>query len=345
MLIVCFIYLFQDILTTTNIQDNDLLHLITKYFETNRNSIIPPSTQTIKLGVNYKFSEKLSTKFVSICTESLNDYFNKRSPFLTLNTMKNNENNESIQAEITDAVQIYSSKFIELFNKINHLVLDEEQHQQGVTKSNVIDHVELRGNFVDLSRKYLKQSKDGNTLCKILETLYSPVVENPEPPQSETKSSEQVQTLFPLSNKSTSLVSLMNPKRITLRGHGRGGRNLFGARLNDPFRSRPPNTSRPPSMHVDDFVALELRQDPKSGGSRSSGGGHGGLHLISGSSSSSTYGGGGGSKHGDYSLRKKTSHHGTLLHGHHNQSSSSYSKGLLSLTNSSNSSLSHYKSQ
>ncbi|KAJ6219358.1 hypothetical protein RDWZM_005170 [Blomia tropicalis] len=337
--------LLKDILTTTNIQDNDLLHLITKYFETNRNSIIPPSTQTIKLGVNYKFSEKLSTKFVSICTESLNDYFNKRSPFLTLNTMKNNENNESIQAEITDAVQIYSSKFIELFNKINHLVLDEEQHQQGVTKSNVIDHVELRGNFVDLSRKYLKQSKDGNTLCKILETLYSPVVENPEPPQSETKSSEQVQTLFPLSNKSTSLVSLMNPKRITLRGHGRGGRNLFGARLNDPFRSRPPNTSRPPSMHVDDFVALELRQDPKSGGSRSSGGGHGGLHLISGSSSSSTYGGGGGSKHGDYSLRKKTSHHGTLLHGHHNQSSSSYSKGLLSLTNSSNSSLSHYKSQ
>ena len=26
----------------------------------------------------------------------------------------------------------------------------------------------------------------------------------------------------------------------------------------DPFRSRPPNTSRPPSLHVDDFVALEI---------------------------------------------------------------------------------------
>ena len=25
----------------------------------------------------------------------------------------------------------------------------------------------------------------------------------------------------------------------------------------DPFRCRPPNTSRPPSLHVDDFVALE----------------------------------------------------------------------------------------
>ncbi|OQR66497.1 protein virilizer-like, partial [Tropilaelaps mercedesae] len=29
------------------------------------------------------------------------------------------------------------------------------------------------------------------------------------------------------------------------------------SRANDPFRSRPPNTSRPPSMHVDDFVAME----------------------------------------------------------------------------------------
>lgn len=25
----------------------------------------------------------------------------------------------------------------------------------------------------------------------------------------------------------------------------------------DAFRSRPPNTSRPPSLHVDDFLALE----------------------------------------------------------------------------------------
>lgn len=37
------------------------------------------------------------------------------------------------------------------------------------------------------------------------------------------------------------------------------------SRANDPFRSRPPNTSRPPSMHVDDFVAME-----SSGSSRNS---------------------------------------------------------------------------
>ncbi|XP_057328468.1 protein virilizer [Microplitis mediator] len=35
---------------------------------------------------------------------------------------------------------------------------------------------------------------------------------------------------------------------LTSGGVGRGA---------DPFRSRPPNTSRPPSLHVDDFVALE----------------------------------------------------------------------------------------
>lgn len=37
------------------------------------------------------------------------------------------------------------------------------------------------------------------------------------------------------------------------RGFGRPGVNS----RNDPFRSRAPNTSRPPSLHVDDFVALE----------------------------------------------------------------------------------------
>ena len=30
--------------------------------------------------------------------------------------------------------------------------------------------------------------------------------------------------------------------------------------MNDLFRSRKQNTSRPPSMHVDDFVAMEQHQ-------------------------------------------------------------------------------------
>ena len=38
------------------------------------------------------------------------------------------------------------------------------------------------------------------------------------------------------------------------RGFGRGSGNM---NRSDPFRLRAPNTSRPPSMHVDDFVKME----------------------------------------------------------------------------------------
>lgn len=37
---------------------------------------------------------------------------------------------------------------------------------------------------------------------------------------------------------------------------GRGFPRMAPQR-SDLFRSRPPNTSRPPSLHVDDFIALE----------------------------------------------------------------------------------------
>ncbi|XP_059840849.1 protein virilizer homolog isoform X1 [Hypanus sabinus] len=48
------------------------------------------------------------------------------------------------------------------------------------------------------------------------------------------------------------------------RGRGRGG---FGpnCRPHDIFRQRKQNTSRPPSMHVDDFVAAECKDVPSSG--------------------------------------------------------------------------------
>lgn len=39
-----------------------------------------------------------------------------------------------------------------------------------------------------------------------------------------------------------------------MRGRGIG---RAATQRGDLFRSRPPNTSRPPSLHVDDFVALE----------------------------------------------------------------------------------------
>jgi hypothetical protein len=45
---------------------------------------------------------------------------------------------------------------------------------------------------------------------------------------------------------------------------GRGIARGLAAQANrhhDNFRSRPPNTSRPPSMHVDDFMKLEQKSD------------------------------------------------------------------------------------
>ena len=39
------------------------------------------------------------------------------------------------------------------------------------------------------------------------------------------------------------------------RGFGRG----MSTNRGDMFRSRPPNTSRPPSMHVDDYIKMEMQ--------------------------------------------------------------------------------------
>ncbi len=47
-------------------------------------------------------------------------------------------------------------------------------------------------------------------------------------------------------------------------GGGSRGFQRSGQRL-DAFRSRPPNTSRPPSLHVDDFLVLQSRGQQPTG--------------------------------------------------------------------------------
>ena len=42
-----------------------------------------------------------------------------------------------------------------------------------------------------------------------------------------------------------------------MRGRGIMAQGMMQRGGHDLFRSRPPNTSRPPSMHVDDFVKME----------------------------------------------------------------------------------------
>jgi protein virilizer len=46
---------------------------------------------------------------------------------------------------------------------------------------------------------------------------------------------------------------------LTVAPRGRGFSRAATIR-GDIFRSRPPNTSRPPSLHVDDFLAMESGQ-------------------------------------------------------------------------------------
>ncbi|ESO87799.1 hypothetical protein LOTGIDRAFT_234825 [Lottia gigantea] len=48
-----------------------------------------------------------------------------------------------------------------------------------------------------------------------------------------------------------------------MRGRGIMHGLVSSGRPNDPFRSRPANTSRPPSMHVDDFIKMEKHQGPE----------------------------------------------------------------------------------
>ena len=54
---------------------------------------------------------------------------------------------------------------------------------------------------------------------------------------------------------STARDKSSKPYVAPMRGRGFGRPGVNGR--NDPFRSRAPNTSRPPSLHVDDFVAME----------------------------------------------------------------------------------------
>merc|ERR1719495_1706001 len=50
-------------------------------------------------------------------------------------------------------------------------------------------------------------------------------------------------------------------RNVSIRGRG-FSRSSFRP---DPFRARPPNTSRPPSLHVDDFLVLELKGQQPTG--------------------------------------------------------------------------------
>ena len=63
-----------------------------------------------------------------------------------------------------------------------------------------------------------------------------------------------------LQNKNI-ISAFKDGKNVNLRGRG-FARTTFKS---DQFRTRPPNTSRPPSLHVDDFLVLELKGQQPTG--------------------------------------------------------------------------------
>lgn len=104
--------------------------------------------------------------------------------------------------------------------------------------------------LTELTKKYVSDSQF-NVRNRLL-VLYK----NEEPNYEENYKLISKHKHEPLITKDYS-GNVKRPYVAPLRGRGfQRGSNSLG-RLHDPFRSRPPNTSRPPSMHVDDFVAME----------------------------------------------------------------------------------------
>ncbi|XP_054165443.1 protein virilizer homolog [Oppia nitens] len=105
----------------------------------------------------------------------------------------------------------------------------------------------IKVDLIEMSAKYFGNEFD---IRMSLEKLWSEPINDTQSKENETIE----KTTQPLIRHKEMIV--INKRIQAPRGRGRSF-----TRLNDPFRSRPPNTSRPPSMHVDDFVALE-RYDP-----------------------------------------------------------------------------------
>lgn len=321
----------------------------------------------------FRFPEKLASRYIAVTSESLNDYFGRRFcatnldaeapanddtpsgelqqniPVTVKEENKDSDGSNLVHERNSEDIEIYTPEFAALSIK------DDDDEGEDENKP-LEEPTEFRINFAQFSRKYFASTatKDGISLSKTLEVLYSAIVEPPEPSSGERSSEggdgHHYQSMGNRSgmhhhhhhhNQGLMMSHHHNPnhhhhhnphhqsgmssnsggnnnKRLSLRG--RNPRSLYGSRL-DPFRSRPPNTSRPPSMHVDEFVALEqgssLKNNSRSGGS--------GINSLGNSSSSamSLYS---ANKHQEYMMRKKnqgasssssspSSHHLSQLHG------------------------------
>jgi hypothetical protein len=119
-------------------------------------------------------------------------------------------------------------------------------------------------NLTQLSHEFFGSSFNMQQELSVLQPGQEPSTETKSKTIIQLRRKEDVQQSFPQHSrgysKRLSVNSSSGQKRPSMT---RGGSSLHHRHSNsnagriDSFRSRPPNTSRPPSMHVDDFVARE----------------------------------------------------------------------------------------
>ena len=164
-----------------------------------------------------------------------------------------NTTNESIVSNTETPINSLTNYFI---NRAIYVLEDDRMVRDWLTTgpNEESDHLtditdSVKVDLLELSSKYFTDFDIKSNLEKLWSDPLSDVIQ--------PKENGGVDKNIALTNR---LPFPRDTNKRIISGRGRG--RPF-PRTNDPFRSRPPNTSRPPSMHVDDFVALE-RYDPNS---------------------------------------------------------------------------------
>ncbi|XP_066603526.1 protein virilizer [Prorops nasuta] len=132
------------------------------------------------------------------------------------------------------------------------------------TNSFVVPNLNQNENIVDLLALASELLPvDFNLLAEVQNLCSKTPPDDVTQPLSKTQNEEQDARSAP-KQSSTTVTKLKQPFVTPMRGRAQFSNSMRGGptgggvgRGADPFRSRPPNTSRPPSLHVDDFVALE----------------------------------------------------------------------------------------
>lgn len=241
----------QHLSNTTELNDNlisvlDLISFLLKY-SLFRNAF----TCTVNtLNSSIKKDERLD-KTIRKAIEMLKsneELFKNYSAILTVLDTTKKELTATDNEQLTDLTQM--EKLNLHYNNREDSIQLEEDLNDDLTALINLDRKLTQYDLIALSKKYFDSSFDVRNQLIV-------IYKNEEPNYEENYKLASKHKHEPLITKDYNSGNLKRPYVAPLRGRGfQRSSNALG-RLHDPFRSRPPNTSRPPSMHVDDFVAME----------------------------------------------------------------------------------------